>query len=656
MCKINSALTSAVFILGSLAAAVMASAQTYEITSPDKRTSVTVDLSDRVYYSVEFDNKDIIDPSPIGMTLDRRTHLGRKPEIVDTRTRAVNESITPALPEKRSVIPDVYNELTLNFRGDYSLLVRVYDDGAAYRFITDLDRAVRVMNEQATFVFSQDDSVYFPVAQSMLTHFEENYTRTTLGEITSGQLGFLPFLIDRKDGLKVLVTEADLYDYPGMFVVGSEDKEPVLSGKFAGYPLEEQQQNDRTVSVAKHADYIAETEGSRAYPWRVIVVTDRDGSLIENDIVYRLGRPLEIRDIAWLNAGKVAWDWWNALNLYGVDFESGVNTATYKYYIDFAAKYNLDYIILDEGWSDTEDLLKVNPDIDMEELLTYADDKDVGIILWCVWLALDRQMEEALDQFEEWGIRGVKVDFMQRDDQKMVDFYWRCAREAAERKMLVDYHGAYKPTGMRRTYPNVLTREGVKGLEHSKWSRQPTPEYNVQLPFIRMFAGPIDYTPGATMNANRENFRPIFNKPMSMGTRVHQMAMYVIFESPLQMLADTPSHYLEEPEMMEFLEVVPVGWDETKVIDAEVSNYVLAARRKGSEWYVGAMTDWNPRTLTFECSFLESGTYTVEVYRDGINAERYASDYEKVTRKVTAGEELTIDLKPGGGWVARFYK
>ncbi len=649
--------TAAIFALTLLAAGsedIMA--ETFSVVSPDKSMEFIIDASDNLYYSVNYSGQSIIETSPISMTVNRNRVLGRKPRVQNSETRSVDETITPILAEKRATIPDFYNELRLEFRGNYGLVVRAYNDGVAYRFTTDMGGEIRVKSEQATFHFSSDDSVYFPVAQNMLTHFEESYNHTMLGSISQDSLGYMPFLVHRGDGIKILVTESDLDDYPGMFIVGSDDSAPHLQGKFAGVPLKERQESDRTISVVEHADYIAETEGSRSYPWRIIVATERDGSLIENDIVYRLGQPLDIEDPGWINAGKVAWDWWNALNVYDVEFESGVNTATYKYYIDFASKYGIDYIILDEGWSNTEDLLEVSPEIDMEELLSYARSKDVGIILWCVWIALDRQMEAAMDQFQEWGIKGIKVDFMQRNDQKMVQFYWRCAREAAEREMLVDYHGSYKPSGLRRPYPNVLTREGVKGLEHSKWSRQPSPEYNVQLPFIRQVAGPMDFTPGATINANRENFRPVFEKPMSMGTRAHQMAMYVVFESPLQMLADNPSHYLEEPEMMDFLSVVPVTWDETIALDSRISDYVAVARRNGEEWYAGAMTDWNARTLTLDCSFLGDGTYTAQIYRDGINADRYASDYEKVTLEVTASDQLNIDLKPGGGWVARFYK
>jgi alpha-glucosidase len=416
--------------------------------------------------------------------------------------------------------------------------------------------------------------------------------------------------------------------------------------------LEEKLERDRDLRVVKAADYIAQTTGRRNFPWRVIAIAENDGDLITNDIIYRLGSPLALKETDWIKSGKVAWDWWNANNIFGVDFKSGVNTATYKYYIDFASRYGLDYIILDEGWSVPADLFQINPDMNIEELFAYAKEKNVGIILWMLWNALDKDFDRALDQFEKWGAKGIKVDFMQRDDQKMVNFYEKVAKAAAEHRLLVDFHGSYKPTGLRRAYPNVLTREGVRGLENNKWSKDVTPKHDVTLPFIRMFAGPMDYTPGAMINATANDFRDIFNRPMSQGTRCHQLAMYVVFESPLQMLADSPSHYLKEPECMEFLSAVPTVWDETRELNAKIGEYVAVARKRGEAWYIGAMTNWTPRDLEFDLNFLGTGNYKMMSWADGINADRYASDYKKQTRTVTGTEKLKVHLAPGGGWAA----
>ena len=404
--------------------------------------------------------------------------------------------------------------------------------------------------------------------------------------------------------------------------------------------------------VEKPAAYIAKTQGTRAFPWRVMMITDNDAALVESDLVYRLASPNKIIDFFWIQPGKVAWDWFNALNIKGVDFESGLNTATYKYYIDFAAAYKIPYIILDEGWSATDDLLKVNPDIDLPELLKYAEQKNVGIILWVVWLTLDNQLQPALDQFQKWGVKGIKVDFMQRDDQKMVNYYEKVASEAAKRRLLVDFHGSYKPTGFGRTYPNVLTREGVHGLENNKWASTVTPEHNVTLPFTRMLAGPMDYTPGAMINSTQKQFHPIWDKPASQGTRCHQLAMYVVYESPLQMLADNPSNYYGEPESMEFLQEVPATWDETKVLAAKVADYIIVARKNDGKWYIGGMTDWTPREIEIDLSFLDAGLHQMKIIKDGANADKDATDLKVENKTVSSTDKMKISMAPGGGWVA----
>ncbi len=582
--------------------------------------------------------------------------LGRKARLLNHKRRAVNEKVYPVVKEKRAVVVDLYNELILHFNDNYGLAFRAYDDGIAYRFFTRLKGRIKVKDEEVRIKFRPDPHVYFPVVESFHSSFERNYSYLPMSEISSEKMAFLPVLVEIKDGPKIVLTEADLDDYPGLYLTGSPDGSAELRGKFPAYPLKEEQKRDRTLVVSERADFIAETDGQREYPWRVLAIARQDAELIENDIVFRLAKPTVLTDTSWIRPGKVAWDWWNALNIHGVDFESGINTATYKYYVDFASRYGIEYVILDEGWSDPTDLFKINPALDMPELLAYARQKNVGLILWCVWLTLERQLEEALNMFSEWGVNGIKVDFMDRDDQKVVNFYKKVAREAAKRKLIVDFHGAFKPTGLRRTYPNVLTREGVLGLEYSKWSDRVTPEHDLLIPFIRMVAGPMDYTPGAMRNAAEKNFKAIFTEPMSQGTRCHQLAMFVIYESPLQMLCDSPSAYLREPEMMDFLAHVPTVWDETKALQAKVGDYIVVARRSGEEWFVGAMTDWTPRELEVDFGFLGEGEYVAEIYADGVNAAKYASDYKKSTALLRKGERHRIRLAPGGGWVARLTK
>jgi alpha-glucosidase len=426
-----------------------------------------------------------------------------------------------------------------------------------------------------------------------------------------------------------------------------------LVGLFPQAALEEKAANDRNVFVTKRADYLARTTGRRSLPWRVMMIADEDRQLLLNQMVYNLAAPSRLTDVSWIKPGKVQWDWFNNLNLRGVSFRAGVNNDTYKYFIDFAAKNGIPYIVLDEGWYKLGDLLTQAPGIDVPALVQYGAPKNVGIILWATWSTLDAQMKPALDQFQQWGVKGIKVDFMQRDDQKVVNYYYRIAREAAARHLLVDYHGAHKPAGLNRTWPNVLTFEGVHGAENNKWTTDVTPEHNVTLPFTRMLAGPMDYTPGAMLNAQTRDFRPVFDRPMAQGTRAHTLAMYVVFESPLQMLADSPSEYEREPESMEFLRAVPTTWDETRALAGEAGSHVLLARRRGAEWFVGAMTNGTARTLTLDLSFLGAGSFTMDAWVDGINADRNGMDYRKESRPVTAADKVELKLAPGGGFAAR---
>ncbi len=646
-----SSVVVAVCVLAPTLAAQQGS-QTHRTTSPDGDITITVTVGAELTYALEWRSRTMIAPSPISLTLGDGTVVGPGARIVDTRWSAADAIVEPVVPEKTSRVRDHYSQLSLDFAGGWGVDVRAYDDGAAYRFRTGWSGEFAVAAEEFTAVLGSDSAVWFATEDGFLTHSERLYERLRVSDIQLRQMASLPMLVAMHNGPKLAITEADLRDYPGLYLAGTSG--PRLRGLFPSYPLSEEQEGDRTVKVVRRAEYLARTEGPRTFPWRVFVIAADDGDLVESTIIYRLSPSLAIDDPSWIRPGKVAWDWWNATNLYGVDFRAGVNTDTYRFFIDFAAEQGIEYVILDEGWSDPADLSALNPDVDLPALLAHAKERGVGLILWVVWKTLDDGLGETLDQFAEWGVAGVKVDFMQRDDQKMVNYYWRVAEEAAARRLLVDFHGAYKPTGLRRAYPNVLTREGVLGLEHSKWSDQPSPEHNVTLPFIRMLAGPMDYTPGAMRNAQEDQFMPVFDRPMSLGTRVHQLAMYVVFESPLQMLSDSPSNYLRERECLAFLTDVPTVWDETRVLTARVSDWIAVARRRGDEWYVGAMTDWTPRELVLDLSFLGEGMWSVEVFEDGLNADRNAEDYRRFEDEVLAGSEVVASLAPGGGWVAKF--
>jgi alpha-glucosidase len=510
-----------------------------------------------------------------------------------------------------------------------------------------------VASEQATFAIVGEAQGTLGIDTTFMTHYEPAFRRVRLDTLRNGRRGLLPALIALQGGPKLAITESGLEDYPGMYLVAGDSGGPALRALFPQAALAEREANDRDVHVTRRADYLARTSGRRALPWRIVMTADEDRQLLLNQMVYLLALPSRSSDVSWIRPGKVSWDWYNNLNLRGVPFRAGVNDSTYRYFIDFASRNSIPYIVLDEGWYKLGDLLAQSPGIDVPSLVKYGAEKNVGIVLWATWSTLERQLVPALDLFQRWGVKGIKVDFMQRDDQRVVNYYYRVAREAAARKLLVDFHGAHKPAGLDRTWPNVLTFEGVKGLENNKWEDLVTPRHNVTLPFTRMLAGPMDYTPGAMLNAQPRNFRPIFDRPMSQGTRVHQLAMYVVFESPLQMLAESPSEYEREPDAMDFLRGVPVTWDETHALAGQVGSHVALARRRGTEWYVGAMSNDSSRTLTLDLSFLGSGSYTMESWVDGINADRNAMDFRRERRVVTSTDRVPMVLAPGGGFAAR---
>jgi len=626
-------------------------AKDFVVNSPSKKLQLHVKVNNSISFSLLKAGAVLIEPSEISMEIHDGIVIGRNPKLIESKTKTVNQILYPVVKQKYSSIVDNYEELVLTFSGNYKVIFRIYDDAVAYRFNTSYPADIKVKYEQSEFNFGKDYQILFPEESSFMSHSERIYLPIKISEVTSKRFCSLPALVKLDNGIKALITEADLEDYPGMYLTGSEKNIYQLKGLFPYYPAKDTVRNDRDVYVTQRKDYIAETKGSRDFPWRVVAISEKDGDLIGNTIVYKLAKPSDKNlDFSWIKPGKVAWDWWNFNNIYGVDFRAGINNDTYKYYIDFASKYGIEYVILDEGWYKLGNLLQQNPGIDVEELVAYGKEKNVGIILWMSWKTLDDQFSEAMEQFSKWGIKGIKVDFMQRDDQWMVNYYYKVAREAAKRKLLVDFHGAYKPTGLYRTFPNIITSEGVLGLEHSKWSENANPNMAVTLPFIRMFAGPMDYTPGAMINATKQSFKPIFTVPMSQGTRAHQLAMYVVFESPLQMLADNPTHYYKEPECMEFLSKVSTVWDDTKVLDASVGDYVLIARKNGNDWYVGAMTNWTARDMTIDFSFLPDGDYKIKIWQDGINADRNANDFKMLSQNVNNKTKLIIHLAPGGGW------
>jgi Glycoside hydrolase 97. len=627
-------------------------ASTFDLSSPNGHIQIKIQAGERISYDIAVNGKTVIRNATFSLDIDH-TNIGANPKVDGTKNDSVERDIQCPVPQKSAKIHEAYKELRLEMAGNYAIVFRAYNEGVAYRFETALPQnAVKVYNEDVSLNFAGDYNVYYPKEESFFSHNEREFLYVALKDIPATSIASLPAVVDTRDGVKLIIGESDVEDYPGLWLHGNSNNN--LSGTFPHYPLKEDARNDRDIKVAETADYIADTKGTRTFPWRILGIAENDGALITNQLVYLLAKPSQVQDTSWIKPGKVAWDWYNANNIWGVDFKSGINTQTYKYYIDFASKYGIEYIILDEGWYKLGNVLQVVPEMNVEELVAYGKQKNVGIILWVIWKTLDNQFDAAFEQYSKWGIKGLKIDFMQRDDQPVMNFYQRVLREAAKRKMLVDFHGGIRPATMTRTWPNLINTEGVRGLEQNKWSKYSNPEHNVTLPFTRMFLGPLDYTPGAMVNSGLEkNFQAVFERPMSLGTRCHQLAMYVVYEAPLQMLADSPSRYLREPEIMQLLAPMPTTWDETKVLDAKMGDYVVIARRHGRDWYIGAMTDWEPRDLNIDLSFLPAGNFEMDAYQDGANADRLGSDYKKVTSTVTNKSKVTIKMARGGGWAAR---
>lgn len=625
----------------------------YQVQSPDRHTTITISTNSKIYWSISYNKDVILQPSQLALNLKNNIQPGINPVLLKQKLSTVNETITAAVPVKSKNIANNYNELKLDFKGGYSLYFRAYNDGVAYRFETNLKEEIEVNNETADFDFGNNSRVFWPQESdpNFLSHFESLYKDSTINAFSDQQHAALPMLVYAKSGIKMLISESDLYDYPNMFLFGTSGNKLT-----AGYPkniAESVPVRDRGIKITRLETHIAKTKGTRKFPWRSIAICEEDKDLLITNLTYKLSTPSIIGETNWIKPGKVAWDWWNDNNIYGVDFKSGINTQTYKYYIDFAAKFGLEYIMLDEGWTKTTtDLLHTNPEINLQEIIDYGKTKKVGVWLWTLWKPLDLNMDNILATYAKWGAVGIKVDFMARADQYMVNFYERVAETAAKQRLMVDLHGAYKPVGLNHKYPNVLSYEGVRGLENNKWSAEITPGHNVTLPFIRMAAGPMDYTPGAMINANKKDFSIVYSEPMSMGTRAHQVAMYVMYESPLQMLADNPSNYLKDAVCTEFISRMPTTWDETIAVDGKVGEYAIIARKKGEKWYISGMTDWNARTFKIALNFLDNKTYQMDVLSDGINADRHASDYIISHTQTEKGKTITMNLEKGGGWCA----
>ena len=654
-------------IMAALLCIVNVKAKVYNVTSPNGKLKASIETEGKeLLFSLQYEGKTLLSPSSVSLKLKNGITWGTAAKPTKAVRNNHKGNIQPHFYTKNN-IEDNYEELVLKFKEGFSFAIRAYDDGAAYRFLSNLNREIIVEDEQMDCRFPGDPKAFLPYVrqenttfeQQLINTFENTYTHTPLSKADSKKLAFLPCLIEAEGNIKVGITEANLQHYPNMYVRNG-GKEAALKTFFARYPVKEEQggYDNLQLLVKERGDFIAKCPAKMKFPWRVFCVSHDDVGLLTNDMVYRLAEPCKLDDISWIKPGKVAWDWWNNWGVYNVPFKAGINTETYKHYIDFASRHGIEYVVLDDGWSvrGPADLLQVVPEIDLKEIIAYGRKKGVDIILWAGSYALDKDHEKVCKHYAEMGVKGFKVDVVNRDDQLAVDYHYRIAEAAAKYKLVLDIHGTFKPAGLNRTYPNILNFEGVCGMEFNKWSS--LKEYDqmngdVTIPFVRMLAGPMDYTQGTMLNGTQQTYRASGSEPMSQGTRCHQLAEYTVFMSPLSMLCDSPTHYESYPECTAFISEIPTVWDETVPLCGEVGEYVAIARRKGNVWYVGALTNWTSRDLTLNLNAIGGAGKKIEVFRDGPNAEKIAQDYLHEVTLTPADGQLKIHLASGGGFALK---
>lgn len=623
----------------------------FELVSPNGEIKVSFNLSDKIYYSIDYNGDVLLKDNYLQLTLKNQV-LGQNPKLRRQKRTSIDEHLTPVVPLKYSKVNNRYNQLLLTFK-DYSVEFRAFDDGVAYRFITSRKGDVEVMGEEFAINFPSDYLLHLQQPGGFHTAYEEPYTHVQSNAWKPEErIAVLPVLIDTQKDYKILISESDLADYPCMFLKGTGTNGAI--SVFPKAPFAFAENSDRSVKITQEADYIAKTKGTRNYPWRYFVISKNDKQLIENIMTYRLAEKNQLQDVSWIKPGQVSWEWWNDASPYGpdVNFVSGYNLETYKYYIDFASKFGIPYIIMDEGWAkSTRDPYTPNPKVDLHELIRYGKEKNVGIVLWLTWLTVENNFD-LFKTFNEWGVKGLKIDFMDRSDQWMVNYYERVAREAAKHNLFVDFHGSFKPAGLEYKYPNVLSYEGVRGMEQMGGCY---PDNSLYLPFMRNAVGPMDYTPGAMISMQPNVYRSERPNSASIGTRAYQLALFVVFESGLQMLADNPTLYYRNEDCTRFITQVPVTWDETVALEAKAGEYVIVAKRKGDKWFIGGITNngEKEREFTINLDFLNKDrSYRMTSFEDGINAGRQAMDYRCKSSQVKAGEQLTVKMVRNGGFAA----
>lgn len=655
--KLCFAILSLLLLIGN--ASLAAKEKKYVLSSPDGTLKMEISAGNELAYQVMHGNDTILSHSNIGLVLENGTIVGKTPRITGERRRKIKDNIeSPFYRFKEFVATG--NELDLKLKGGFGIIFRAYNEGVAYRFYTTQSSDIIIKEEQAEFNFKEDYTAYLPYTTNdkkpMAMAYQNVYDITPLSK-AQPKLAFLPVTVDC-GSVKLTLLESDLEAYPGMFVQSQQGKYG-LKGVFAPYPAKTDFYPWRKQEyVTETTDFISRSRGSRSYPWRVLAITEKDTDMPVNNLVYALASPNRIGDTSWIKTGKVAWDWWNDWNLKGVPFKAGINMDTYKYYIDFASRNGLEFIVLDEGWYDPKsgDMLTVIPELDLPELIAYGKSKGVEIVLWTVFNVLDSQLEAACKKYADMGIKGFKVDFLDRDDQTAVEMVYRIAEMTARYKLILDLHGIYKPTGINRTYPHIINFESVFGMEEVKWTdiKNNMPLYDVTFPYIRMMVGPVDYTPGAMRNATKADWRAMYYTPASMGTRCHQLAAYIVHDSPFTMLCDAPTNYLNEQECVDFIASLPVEVDSTFIASGELGKYIVTVRKKDVNWYIGGMTNWDERDMQLDFSFLPEGmSYTAVLFKDGVNANKQAEDYRKETIRIDKDSRLTLHLASGGGFAMK---
>lgn len=655
--KLCLAILSLLLLIGN--ASFAAKEKKYVLSSPDGTLKVEISAGNELAYQVMHGNDTILSHSNIGLVLENGTIVGKTPRITGERRRKIKDNIeSPFYRFKEFVATG--NELDLKLKGGFGIIFRAYNEGVAYRFYTTQSSDIIIKEEQAEFNFKEDYTAYLPYTTNdkkpMAMAYQNVYDITPLSK-AQPKLAFLPVTVDCSS-VKLTLLESDLEAYPGMFVQSQQGKYG-LKGVFAPYPAKTDFYPWRKQEyVTETTDFISRSRGSRSYPWRVLAITEKDTDMPVNNLVYALASPNRIGDTSWIKTGKVAWDWWNDWNLKGVPFKAGINMDTYKYYIDFASRNGLEFIVLDEGWyaPKSGDMLTVIPELDLPELIAYGKSKGVEIVLWTVFNVLDSQLEAACKKYADMGIKGFKVDFLDRDDQTAVEMVYRIAEMTARYKLILDLHGIYKPTGINRTYPHIINFESVFGMEEVKWTdiKNNMPLYDVTFPYIRMMVGPVDYTPGAMRNATKADWRAMYYTPASMGTRCHQLAAYIVHDSPFTMLCDAPTNYLNEQECVDFIASLPVEVDSTFIASGELGKYIVTVRKKDVNWYIGGMTNWDERDVQLDFSFLPEGmSYTAVLFKDGVNANKQAEDYRKETIRIDKDSRLTLHLASGGGFAMK---